>query len=352
MLAVAGRDADVIVVGAGGTGSAAAWQLAAGGARVVVLEAGRPGCGASGTLAFRVADGELAGNRAALRSLPLWREAEQETGVPVLTLTGAVAHGRSAELDVLAWTADAVGKPGRWVPPEEAVERWPGLRCEDRIFFHPLAGRLDASAALRALRGAAAQSGCIIRYGEPVTEVRPRQSDLVEVRTGQGCYRARRVVVAAGVRSAALVPGLPPLRPMWTRSVRFAPVRPDLEWPVFQHYLDPPALAAHGYASGVRGAGTEVDFAEPAAAEVDCRADAPRTRALARYVEEWLPGADPASVTLSAPRCEFVSDAVLDRRGPVVVACGLAGRGLPVLPVVGRVLAALVTTGEPHPAAP
>ena len=210
MRAVSGREADVVVVGAGGTGSAAAWQLAARGVDVLVLEArvaDEPGGAAE---VFRVAGAELSHNHLALQALPLWRELEQETSARVLALTGGVAHGHTEDLDLAAWAADAVGKPGRWLPPEEAVERWPGLRYSGRVFFHPLAGRVDAGTAVAALRTAAARKGAVVRRGEPVTAVQVRGDDLVEVRTTGRSYRARRAIVAAGASSAGLAGGFAP----------------------------------------------------------------------------------------------------------------------------------------------
>ncbi|GHF53095.1 sarcosine oxidase [Amycolatopsis bartoniae] len=341
---MSGREADVVVVGAGGTGSAAAWQLAARGVDVLVLEA-RPAdepCRAAEV--FRVAGAELSHNHLALQALPLWRELEQETSTRVLTLTGGVAHGHTEDLDLLAWAADAVGKPGRWLPPEEAVERWPGLRYAGRVFFHPLAGRIDAGVGVPALRAAAVRQGAVVRRGEPVTGIEPRGDDLVEVRTTERGYRARRVVVAAGASSANLAGGFAP-RANAERTVDFAAVRADLDWPVFFHHLDRPELAAGGYPGAVcgmaePGAGLSVGFLAPGAGD-----PAARQRALRRYAHEWLPGADPD--TAATGECRYAaSEFVVARRGPVVVGSGFAGQGFQFLPAVGRALAELATTGD------
>ncbi|MTD53396.1 FAD-dependent oxidoreductase [Amycolatopsis pithecellobii] len=307
-MAVPDRDVDVVVAGAGPAGCAAAWRMASRGADVLVLDDAAPG--ADDTAVFRVAHADMTDVFLALQALSLWRELEQGTGTRLLRLTGEIAHGRGAELDLLAWAADLAGKPGRWLPAGEAVERWPGIRYEERIFFHPLAGCLDADAAVTALRTAAAAEGAAVRSGS-VTAVEYGRADAVLVHTSEGCYRARRAVVAASapVRTAT--------------CVRFAPVRGGLAWPVFAHY-DTTGLIAAG---------------APAGDGVSARAgDDP-----ARYARCWLPGADPAAG--QRYRTETGTRFVLDRRGPVVRAAGFTGEGFKFLPAVGRMIADLVLTG-------
>jgi sarcosine oxidase len=178
---------------------------------------------------FRVAHAEPTHISLALQALPLWRELEQALATRLLTLTGGIAHGRTAELDLLAWTLDAAGKPGRWLPHDEAVERWPGIRYDDRIFFHPLAGRLDAGHAVQAMRTTALRHRVAILHDTPATAIETRGTDLAEVHTTAGRYRARRVVVAAGAWSAGLLGDLvrlPPLRTACARSARFPPCAP------------------------------------------------------------------------------------------------------------------------------
>ena len=88
---------DVVVVGAGAMGSSTAWWLARRGVDVVLLEQFEQGHvrGSShgGSRIFRFAYPEPDFVALAQRALPLWRELEDDAGVPLLDTTGGVDHG-------------------------------------------------------------------------------------------------------------------------------------------------------------------------------------------------------------------------------------------------------------------
>src|SRR5215469_5846678 len=86
---------DVIVLGLGATGSAALYQLAKRGARVLGLDRHAPphpfGSTHGDTRITRLAIGEGAHyTPLALRSHEIWREIERETGETLLTANGAL----------------------------------------------------------------------------------------------------------------------------------------------------------------------------------------------------------------------------------------------------------------------
>jgi sarcosine oxidase len=346
------RDADVIVVGAGCTGTAAAWQLASRGADVLVLDrAERAGDG--GTVVFQAAEGELAQHYGALQSLGLWRELEAVTGTPLLTLTGGVTHGDTDEVDLLAWVADAAGGAGRWLAPGEASERWPGIRYASKVFFHPLAGQLDTGAAAGALRSAARGQGAAVHESEAVSAVGIRRDGDVEVRTASRTYRARRVVIAAGAASAELAGGLvplPPLCPTWEETVGFGEVGEESGWPVFRHLLSDTERAIDGYPADAWGTpmanAVSVGFA---VADVDAAGRLRRRSALCRYVRDNLPGLDPRPVSAVNRQFTAAREPVLRQAGPVVVAAGFSGGRFGLLPGVGRAIAELSTMGNQRP---
>jgi sarcosine oxidase len=341
---------DVVVVGGGAMGSAAAWQLAARGADVVLLErfaAGHTRGASHGTSRiFRLTYGERVYVELARQALLLWRQLEELSGTTLLTMTGGVNHGRLADLTLLADALAASGEPGTWLEPGEAAERWPGLRYDGSVFFHPDTGRLNADNAVATLQTLALKTGAEVRHETPVTGITV-QDDRVEVRTRARTYRAPVAVVTAGAWTTKLLGGLlplPPLRVTQEQPAHFAPVG-DLTWPAFVHYGQNSGAGVYGLAApgegvkvGLHGTGPEVDpdrrdfLPEPA-----------RLQALRRYVHDWLPGLDPDTFTPIS--CTYTTtpttDFILDRVGPLVVGAGFSGHGFKFVPAIGRVLADL-----------
>src|ERR1700737_3442829 len=91
-------DAEIGVVGLGSMGSAALWQVASRGASVIgfdQFEPGHPfGAGHGESKIFRTAYAEGPEYIPMLRAaLPLWRRLEEETGRPLLTMTGGMMSG-------------------------------------------------------------------------------------------------------------------------------------------------------------------------------------------------------------------------------------------------------------------
>ncbi|MFF2719378.1 FAD-dependent oxidoreductase [Streptomyces sp. NPDC058011] len=348
----------VLVVGGGLMGAAAAWRLSVRGHQVTVLERFGPGHDRGSSYGssriFRLAYAEPSYTELALRALPLWRALEEESGQPVLTLTGAVDHGLPEALDRLADVLAGAGRSAQRLSPEEVAGRWPGLRADTAALYHPDAGRVHADDAVSALLKAAGQRGAEVRHRVRVTEIRhtARTGGGVTVVTDAGeALTADAVVVAVGGWAPGFLPGLvsglPPMRVTQEQPVHF-PVPDALEWPSFIHHPGagwnvPGGLYGLGSADGVKiglhGVGPVVDpdhrdrTPDPAAVE--------RLRA---YAEEWLPGVagtEPAPLT-----CLYTTtpdeDFVIDRQGPVTVLAGFSGHGFKFGPAIGDLAADLV----------
>jgi sarcosine oxidase len=352
------RRTDVVVVGGGVMGSAAAWALARRGVDVVLLERFGPGHahGASHGRAriYRSSYAQPHHQSLVAEARRLWGELEQETGVAVLHPAPGVATAAPPGLDRLrdvAHAMTAAGVPYEWLSVAESEERWPGMRFPGPVLFEPAtAGRVDADAAVTALQQAAARHGAVVRHHRRVTAVEP-DGDGVVVRSAAGAeVRARTAVVAAGAWTTDVLPGLvlPPLRVTQEQPAHFQALDPAAVWPAFTADPDP----AEGWPSGVYGLaspgeGVKVGFHGVGAVVHPDRRDPLPDRAqlgrLQKYVRRWLPGldasaAEPVSCTYtSTPTGEFV----LDRIGPVVVAAGFSGHGFKSAPAVGRVLADL-----------
>ena len=351
-------EADVVVVGGGVMGSAAAWQLAARGADTVLLERFEPGHvrGAShgASRMFRYAYPDPFYVDLVARSLPLWREIETASSTSLLTITGGVDHGDSAGTQAIADAMDAAGAQRQWVDPDEAAQRWPGLRFATPVLYHPDSGRLNADAAVLALQRVAAAHGARVQHRARVTRVEPG-----EVSVGADTYRARRIVVAAGAWTRSLLGerliALPPLRVTQEQPLHVADRQPG-EWLNFIHHRGG-VLAPFEFVYGMLtpGEGVKVGFHHGGPqCDPDARDFLPEPSRLATlldYVREWVPGVDAADWTPIS--CTYTStdneDFVIDAADGLVVAAGFSGHGFKFAPLVGQLLADLALDGTDPP---
>jgi sarcosine oxidase len=349
---------DVIVVGGGAMGSAAAWALARAGREVHLLErfeAGHDRGGSHGaTRIFRLVYPEPDYIALCQRSLRLWRDLEAESGTELLVTTGAIDHGLAGP--TLAGVTDALaaqGVPFDVLDPAAARRRWPGMAFGSPVLHQPDGGRLLADAAIRTLQRLATEVGAQISHGRTVTGLTV-VGDGVEVHTEEGTLRARHAVVAVGSWAPALLRGivdLPPLSVTQEEPAHFRAVL-DSPWPSFIHSRAPHDVyglltPGEGIKVGFHGSGPVVD--------PDRRDFTPTeegSRLLREYVERWLPGLDPG--TAEPISCLYDNtdsgDFVLDRVGPVTVATGFSGHGFKFVPAIGQILADLVTGARPAPA--
>lgn len=350
-------ECDAVVVGGGVMGSAAAWQLALRGADTVLLERFEPdhvrGASHGASRMFRYAYPDPFYVDLVARSLPLWREIEAASGTPLLAITGGVDHGDAADTQAIADAMAAAGAERHWLDPDEAARRWPGLRFETRVLYHPGSGRVDADAAVRALQQLARAHGARVQHRARVTAVEPGA-----VAVGADRYRARHVVVAAGAWTHHLLGdrlALPPLVVTQEQPLHFAARTPG-EWPGFIHRRGAGfAPLEFVYGMLTPGEGIKVGFHHGGPeCDPDTRDYAPEAGRLATlldYVRDWIPGVDvdawtPISCTYTTtPNEDFVIDAVDE----LVVAAGFSGHGFKFAPLVGQLLAELALDGARPP---
>ena len=359
---------DVVVVGGGAVGSAAAWQLARRRHDVVLLEQFAAGhaIGAShgGSRIFRLSYPDAVYIALAQEAFRGWRELEDVTGAHLLTITGGVSHGDHPYLPRVAEALGAAGVPYAWLGPEEAAQRWPGLRFDTRALYHPDQGRLHADRAVAALQSAAQRAGGVVRHSTPVRSIEVLGADAVLVHTDSGNYRARRVVAAVNAWAATLLGGLVPLPALVVtqeQPAHFAARDSEAGWPSCGHLFAEGSSQARAFYGGIYGVATpgegiKVGFhGVGPVVDPDHRDFLPEPRQLAalrEYARQWLPGVNP---DVYAPiSCTYTttsdSNFVLDRVGPVVVATGFSGHGFKFVPAIGRVLADLALDGaRPDP---
>lgn len=357
-------DVDVVVVGGGAMGSAAAWQLARRGHSVLLLEQFEPGhhIGASHgtTRNFNMAYAEADYLDLVTEAKELWDELARETGRQLLDLVGLMNHGNVRRLQDIRSSHAARGIESHFISAAEAADRWQGMNFRGDVLVVPGSGRVRAADALLALRQAAEARGARFEYSTPVRDIRAIGEDRAVVVTDSREFTARRVVVTAGAWTAKLLGNLvrlPELVVTQEQPAHFTPLDESLAWPSFNHNPEPDdprdaywyspvygmLTPGEGVKAGWHGVGPVTD--------PDARSFSPepvQLEALLRYVREWLPGVDASSAVPIS--CTYTStaneDFVLDSFGPVVVGAGFSGHGFKFTPAVGRVLADLADGGS------
>jgi sarcosine oxidase len=342
------RHADVVVIGAGAMGSAAAWHLARRGCDVVLAEQFGPGHrnGSShgGVRIFRHAYSDPHYVGLAARALPLWRQLESDAGETLLDLTGAYDHGPRAAIDAIADALDSHRVAYERMTPDAAQERVAGLRFDDTVLHHALAGRCFADRTVAALQRRTADLGGDVRFDAPAA-LRV-VGDHVEVDVAGEIVVADAAIVTAGAWVAPLLgaAGLeaPHVRITQEQVLHFAPLDPAAAWPSFIHHRMPWRYGLHTPGEGLKVGGHH-EGAVISADERTYDLDDDKLRSIVEYVETWVPGVDPA------PRfgatCLYTTtaneDFVLDRVGPVVIGSPCSGHGFKFTPLIGELLADL-----------
>lgn len=344
----------VVVVGAGVAGSAAAWRLAERGADVVLVDrfgAGHDRGASHGTSRiFRHAYANLHYVRLAAQALRGWAALAALTGEQVLELTGAIDHGDPAALQPLSDALAAESLASELLDPVEAGRRWPGMRFDTQVLWHPSAGRVHADRAVAALQAAAAASGAQVHRERRVLAIEPDATG-VRVQTDAGLLRADQVVVAAGAWTSALVAdllGYPLVRTTQEQPAHFAllDARVGQDWPGFIHHPGaehggPEIYGLHsldGLKVGEHGTGPQVD------PDARVGVDPALLDRLVDYVRHWIPGVDARSAAVLS--CLYSTtpdhDFVIDRVERVTVAGGFSGHGFKFGPALGDLIADLV----------
>jgi len=360
--------ADLIVVGAGLAGSAAAWTASARGMDVVVLEAFGPGHrrGSSHGSAriFRRAYPDPLYVRLTGQAGELWRKLADEAGEQLLLMTGGLDFGAERDPEHLHAVLTSCGVPAALLSPAEAAERWPyfSFAGTGPVMFHADSGALDPDRAMAAMLRLAAARGADVRFETPVRRLETAHGgDGVITHTDSGAFTAPVAVVAAGGWLPPLLGSmvtLPPLQVTQQQAFHFAPrEEPAAPWPIFifkdvhdqDHVYGLPG-GRDGEVPGAMKVGEHHNGKATTADGRDGLVD-PRARERVRaFVSKRLPGLDSAPV--NELTCMYTTtaneDFILDRQGPLVVASACSGHGAKFAPLLGEIITGLAA-GEPTP---
>ncbi len=378
---------DAIVVGLGAMGSAAAYQLASRGLRVLGLDAHEQGhtLGSSHgeSRIIRMAYMEHPDYVPLLRrAYELWREVEAQAGVELLRQTGGLFLG-PPEGSVVGGSLQSARLhhlPHEMLDGAEVQRRYPALHPgpDDVALFEEAAGVLFSEQCIQAQLRLATKHGAQIQHNAKVQNWEATSGGVSVVTDGVR-YTAGHVVFAAGAWMGKLLANPPsssrgpfgkpqrgfrlPLKPerqtVWwlhprERPELFDPARfPIYIWEAstehsfygFPH-LGWPGVKVGRHHSGEYGDPDTISREVVAADELAVRA----------FVRRHIPALDgdvaSALVCLytNTPDEHFVVDRHPEHPG-VVYASACSGHGFKFASVIGEVLADLVTTGQANPAA-
>ncbi|MET7937397.1 N-methyl-L-tryptophan oxidase [Streptomyces sp. NPDC005322] len=367
---------DVIVLGLGGMGSAAAHHLAARGVRVLGLEKFGPvhnrGSSHGGSRVTRQSYFEdPAYVPLLLRSYELYERLERDTGREVATLCGGVMIGRPGSRTV----AGSVLSARQWDLPHELLDakevrrRFPTLTpAEDEVaLYEARAGLVRPENTVAAHVQLATQGGADLHFEEPATrwEALPGGAG-VRVHTPENTYTAGHLVICPGAWAPGLladlgVPFTIERQVMYWFEPRggTGPYTPD-HHPIYI-WEDAAGVQIYGFpAIDGPGRGAKVAFFRKGTVctpeTIDRTVRDEEVAAMAGQLAPrlpTLPGTFLKAATCmysNTPDEHFVITRHPAHTDAVTVACGFSGHGFKFVPVVGEILADLALTGDtPHP---
>ncbi|MGH2749296.1 MAG: FAD-dependent oxidoreductase [Actinomycetota bacterium] len=337
-------ESDVVIVGAGVMGAAAARALSGSGLNVNLVEQFAPGHkrGSShGTSRiFRLSYPDPMYVAMAQEALSLWRAAEEQTGETLLVTTGGFDVGDRIEAN-----ADALRECGasfELVKGADAAGRWPqvALAPDELALWQPDAGIALADKALSSFVRIATSGGVRI-HSNARAESLERSGGGVKVHCRDQDFHAGGVIVTAGgwaaplLATAGVTLDVRPTR----ETVAYYPVEGSP--PTLVEWSDPSiyGLPAPGFGlkAGEHIAGPSTDPEQPGEVNRDS------VERISAWVARRFPGADPTVV--HAETCIYTNTPdehfVLERHGPIVVGSACSGHGFKFAPLIGKRLAEL-----------
>jgi sarcosine oxidase len=362
---------DVIVIGLGGMGSAAAYHLAARGQRVLGLEKFTPahdrGSSHGGSRIIRQSYFEdPAYVPLLLRAYELWEKLATDSQREVYRLTGGLFIGPPDCITV----AGSLKASRQWDLPHEVLDageirsRFPTFTpdASDIALYEAKAGFARPELTVAAHLDLAEQAGATLQFGEEVLEWSESAAG-VTVRTAQGSYTAGQLVICPGAWAPQLLAefGIPITVERqvlyWLDPV--GGVEPFVDHPIF---IDETAdgMQSYGFpAIDGPGGGVKVAFfrkgVECTPETIDRTVHEHEVREMRERTARLVPSLD--GPCLHSATCMYSNTPdqhfVIARHPEsayVTVACGFSGHGFKFVPVVGEILADLAIDGATgHP---
>jgi monomeric sarcosine oxidase len=358
---------DVLIVGGGVMGCAAAYHLARDGQRVLLLEQFAVGHGRGSSHGpsriIRLAYASRDYVELARASYALWRALEAESGERLMVQTGGLDIGPpdALALDGIRETFESAGVPFEQLDRAAIMLRYPQFNLPEGTtgLYQADYSLLAAGRCVTTLAAQARRYGAVIREGEPARQVRVTTGG-VELRTDQGAYFAERLILSAGSWMRPLLRQLDLDLPLTVRKEQLAFFRardPQAFVPgrlplVIHRFPGTTVLGSVFPIFGHAGVKVMIDRIGPEVApdDPDRTIDEPRLARLCAYATDLLPGL--TGEVIEAVSCRYTmtpdEDFIIDNHPAhpqVVMASPCSGHGFKFAVVIGRILADLAVQG-------
>ncbi len=359
---------DLIIVGAGAMGSAAAYHAAKQGAKVLLLEQydldHQLGSSYGQSRIIRYAYDHAAYIPLARAAFQDWAAVEAEAGETLYVKTGGIDFALPNEpvFQKIVDTLHAAGIPYELLTADEAMARFPQWRLDPDmvVLYQADAGLMRASKCVLAQVRLARQYGAVVLERAAVTDVKP-SGDGVGVTTASATYTASRVILSAGAWMRRLMGALGvdlPLQPLRSHEIYFHPGDPASYTPerfptYIGHLYSEFGAATYGIAN-VGGAGVKiglhggVNIGDPTMASRE--PDLSVVEAMERFAARYLPGQwSRASARVCLYTMTPDEHFIIDRHPEhpqIVIASPCSGHGFKFSTTIGRILSDLALKGE------
>ena len=363
---MAEHTADVIIVGGGVMGCAAAYHLAKDGQRVLLLEqfdvGNRNGSSHGASRLFRLLHDGTDYVQLARMAHTLWRELEAESGARLMQPVNALDLGPASALAGFRTTMGAAQVWFEELDQDEITRRFPHFALpEDTIgFYQTDYGLLAADRCVATLAAQARRYGAAIAERQTVQQIRASPGGI-EVSTDHATYGAERLILSAGSWMRPLARQLDLELPLtvtkelhtYYRPSDPAAYLPD-RFPLFRHHLSGPTgrwgvgfpIFEHaGVKMVLDCTGPEVDPNDP-----DRSIDQAVLGIVRAYVAGILQTLGDDIIAVETCRYTMTPDEdfILDlhpAHPQIVIASPCSGHGFKFAVLIGRILADLALRG-------